>query len=115
MSTPLAAARQDLAERRAAGEPFMTAWQAVLATVRGRERDEWVSALRSTAGTWARAYAGEPLTKPERALSLAGTDLEQLTETRCAWCRRPLEQPVRGRRRYCSDRCRKANYLLTDH
>ena len=68
-------------------------------------------------GAWARAYAGEPLTRPERALALAGADLEPLTATRCSWCRRPLAnvgERGQARRKYCSAKCRNAKYLLTE-
>jgi hypothetical protein len=76
-----------------------------------RDRDEWLAALRSTASAWARAYAGLPLTQPERALSLVATDLEPLAATRCQLCRKALEPARKGRREYCSDRCRKAKYM----
>lgn len=110
-ATPVAQVRQELAQRRAQGEPFPTAWAAVVATVRGRERDEWIAALRSTAEAWARAYQGLPPTKPERCLAFAGSDLEPLASKRCAHCRKAMPAATgRGqhRRRFCSDRCRRA-------
>jgi hypothetical protein len=110
--TPIPAqVRQELSERRAAGETFSDAWAAVVATVRGREADAWKAALRSTAEAWARAYAGEPLTRREQALSLVATDLEPLSARRCAHCHRAIPEATgRGqhRRRFCSDRCRRA-------
>jgi hypothetical protein len=77
MSTPLSFVRQEVAERRAQGEPFVDAWAAAVAAVRGREADAWKAALRSTAEAWATAYAGEPLTRREQAVALIATDLER--------------------------------------
>src|SRR5689334_17955425 len=107
MSTPLATVRLELEQGRVAGEPFLTAWQRAVEAVRGRERDEWKAALRSTAGAWARAYAGEPLTRREQAVALIATDLEPLTTNRCAHCRKRFDQPRKGRRKYCSTSCCK--------
>lgn len=102
---PPARVREVLEASRQAGQPFPDAWQAAMAVVRGRERDAWLSALRSTADAWARAYAGSPLTPPERALAFAGTDLEPLSAMRCVWCRKPIDATGRGqaRRRFCCD------------
>jgi hypothetical protein len=99
--------REVLTEHKRAGAPFPAAWQAAVDAVRGRERDEWITALRSTADAWARAYAGVPLSRPEQAVSLIATDLEPVAATRCAVCRKSLPDQRRNRQ-YCSARCRRA-------
>jgi hypothetical protein len=102
--------RELLTQQRLDGEAFASAWEAAVATVRGRQADEWLTALQSTREAWARAYAGEPLRRPEQALSLVLEDREPLTPTRCQTCRGPLPPTPRGRRKFCSEQCRRASY-----
>lgn len=109
-ATVPAVVRQELAQRRQAGEPFDGAWEAAVASVRGRERDAWLVALHGTRDAWLRAYAGEPLTRAEQAVSLVGTDREPLSSARCKTCRGPLPESGRGGRKFCSERCRRASY-----
>ncbi len=69
--------REHLAEARAAGVPFDSAWPEALAPLRlheqrrnrveRRERNEWREAFRSTRTAWEAAYRGAPAAEPELA------------------------------------------------
>jgi len=65
---PIAALREQLAERKQAGERFDDAWTTALGEIAACvEHDTTVAALDATRDTWQRAYLGQPETPGERA------------------------------------------------
>jgi hypothetical protein len=94
-------------------EPFETAWATAIARVGAQRRYEWVVALQATRGASARAYAGEPLTPPERALDFLGraagsNERYGISGAWCASCGARLPHGPRAPRLYRGDRCRRA-------
>jgi hypothetical protein len=78
---------------------------------RGIEDERWLEALAQTAGAWKRAYALEPVTAGEAAISMLSRGVaEELaaldTQMHCRVCDQVVDQArTRRERIHCSTRC----------
>lgn len=111
--TPAAVLVDLLRAGRDAGTAFDAAWpvalvEALAVEPAAGEREAWEVALMDTRQAWEAGYVLRVALARERALVLVGADRDTPIRPTCRTCGTDLPDDRDPRRRYCSDRCRRA-------